>query len=138
MLESPFNKLTGLKACGWFFVNIAKFLRTACFIEHLWWLLLKMVEALKRQNKKIRTAATVSTIYMRFLHNLFVFGVLTSALHFSSTFLTLIYMKYFRNVTAWNGSPRTHKRKCSIKLTKWLFFYINQISILLNKKNTMV
>ena len=29
--------------------------------------------------------------------------------------LTLICMKYFRNVTAWNVSPGTHKRKCSIK-----------------------
>ena len=50
MLESLFNKFGGLKACNFNFikkrlqyrcipVNIAKFLRTAFFIEHLWWLL---------------------------------------------------------------------------------------------------
>ena len=67
-------------------MNIAKFLKTACFIEYLWWLLLKTVEALKTQNKTNRTAATISTIYMRFLNNLFIFGVLTSVLNFSFTY----------------------------------------------------
>ena len=93
-------KLQASKFAGAFFVNIAKFLRTGCFIEHVWWLLLKIVKALKRQNRKIRTAATISTIYMRFLNNLFIFGVLASAAHFSSTFLTLICMNYFRSVNA--------------------------------------
>ena len=49
MLESLFNKVAGLKACNFtkkgtptqvFFVNIAKFLRTPFFTEHLRWLLL--------------------------------------------------------------------------------------------------
>ena len=51
MLESLFKKVTGLEArksikrrlqyrC--FPVNIAKFLRTAFSIEHLWWLLLEL------------------------------------------------------------------------------------------------
>ena len=86
VLESLFNKVTDLKACRCFPVNIAKFLKTACFIEYLWWLLLKTVEALKTQNKTNRNAATISTIYMRFLNNLFIFGVLTSVLNFSSTY----------------------------------------------------
>ena len=51
VLESLFNNVVGLKVCNFIIkrlhhkcfpvVNIAKFLRTA-FIEHLWWLLLKM------------------------------------------------------------------------------------------------
>ena len=57
-------KLPGLKVCRCFHVNIAKFLRTACFIEHLCWLLLNIVEALKR--KKNRTAAAISTTYAFF------------------------------------------------------------------------
>ena len=49
VLESLFNKVTGRQHCNfikkrlqprWFLVNIAKFLRTAFFIEHLRWLLL--------------------------------------------------------------------------------------------------
>ena len=48
-----FNKVTGLKTCNFikkkiqpkvFPVNIATFLRTALFTEHLWWLLLKFLE----------------------------------------------------------------------------------------------
>ena len=51
VLESLFNNVPGLKVCNFIrkrlhhrcflVVNIAKFLGTA-FIEHLWWLLLKM------------------------------------------------------------------------------------------------
>ena len=51
VLESVFNNLPGLRFCKFIrkrlhrrcflVVNIVKFLRTA-FIEHLWWLLLKM------------------------------------------------------------------------------------------------
>ena len=37
------------------------------------------------KQKKIRTAATISTIYMGFLI-IFIFGILTSVLNFSSTF----------------------------------------------------
>ena len=49
MLESLFNKVAGLKSSSFikkrvknrcFPVNIAKFLRIAIFIEHLWGLLL--------------------------------------------------------------------------------------------------
>ena len=49
MLESLFNKVAGLQACNYFKkrlehrcfpLNIAKFLRTALFIEHLQWLIL--------------------------------------------------------------------------------------------------
>ena len=49
VLESRFNKVADLKACHFikkrlqhrcFPVNIAKILKTAFFIEHLWWLLL--------------------------------------------------------------------------------------------------
>ena len=51
VLESLFNKATGLIACNFikkrprcFPVNITKCLRKAFFMEHLRWLLLKMVE----------------------------------------------------------------------------------------------
>ena len=45
MLELLFDKAAGLKACKFiknicFPVNVANFFRTACFIDHLWWLLL--------------------------------------------------------------------------------------------------
>ena len=49
MLESLFNKVACLEACNFikkrlqrrcFLMNIAKFLRTAFFIEHLWRMLL--------------------------------------------------------------------------------------------------
>ena len=49
MLESLFNKLADPQGCNFikkrlqhrcFPLNIAKFLRTAFFIEDLWWLLL--------------------------------------------------------------------------------------------------
>ena len=52
MLESLFNKVAGLKACGFikerlqhksFPVNFHKFLKTSFFTEHLWWLPLKRV-----------------------------------------------------------------------------------------------
>ena len=44
MLESVFSKVAGLKArC--FPLNIAEFLRTSFFIEHLWWLLLIKIGA---------------------------------------------------------------------------------------------
>ena len=52
MLESLFNNIVGLKACNFikkrlqhrcFPLNIAKFLKTAFFIEHLYWLLLFML-----------------------------------------------------------------------------------------------
>ena len=99
VLESLFNKVTDLKACRCFPVNTAKILKTVCFIEHLWWLLLKIVEALKTQNKKNRTAATISTIYMRFLNNLFIFGVLTSVLNFSSKFSKRrIFLVFFKRI----------------------------------------
>ena len=51
MLDSLFKKVVGLEACKYikrklqhrcFPVNIAKFLRTAFSIEHLWWLLLEL------------------------------------------------------------------------------------------------
>ena len=51
----------GLKACNFvkkklehrcFLVNIAKFLRTPFFIEHLWWLLLILVAIFKKKKKK--------------------------------------------------------------------------------------
>ena len=54
--ESLF-KVTGLMACnliknetqhGCFPVNITKCLRKAFFIEHLWWLLLRMIEEFLR------------------------------------------------------------------------------------------
>ena len=57
MLETLFNKVSGLKACNFikkifqhrcFSVNIAKFWRTAFFIEHLPWLLLPMVSKIQR------------------------------------------------------------------------------------------
>ena len=49
-LESFFHKVAGLKTCNFnkarlqhrcFPVNIANFVETAFFIEHVWWLLLK-------------------------------------------------------------------------------------------------
>ena len=48
---SPFNRFAGFKTCNFlkkvlqhscFPVNIAKFLKTAFSIEHLWWLLLEL------------------------------------------------------------------------------------------------
>ena len=51
-LESLFNKVAGLQRYNFikkklqhriFPVNIAKFLRTVLFIEHLWWLLLSPI-----------------------------------------------------------------------------------------------
>ena len=54
MLEALFNKVTSLKAYSFikkrlqhrcFALNIGKLLRTASFIEHLWWLLLKKTES---------------------------------------------------------------------------------------------
>ena len=51
----------GLKACNFvkkklehrcFLVNIAKFLRTPFFIEHLWWLLLILVAIFKKKKKR--------------------------------------------------------------------------------------
>ena len=51
MLESLFNKVTGLKACNFikkrlqrrnFTVKFAKFSKTTCFTEHLWWLFLAL------------------------------------------------------------------------------------------------
>ena len=62
MSESLFGKVAGLKAYNFdkkqllhscFPVNIAKFLRTALFTEHLWWLLLYLfskVTGLKTSN----------------------------------------------------------------------------------------
>ena len=62
VLEFLFDKVAGLKAYNFnkkrllhrcFPVNIAKFLRTALFIEHLWWLLLYLfnkVAGLKTSN----------------------------------------------------------------------------------------
>ena len=52
VLEYLFHKVAGLKTCNFikkrllhrcFPVNIAKLLRTAFFIEHLWWLLLQLI-----------------------------------------------------------------------------------------------
>ena len=52
MLESPFNKVAGLKACNFikirlqhksFLVSFSKFLKATFFTEHLRWLLLKRV-----------------------------------------------------------------------------------------------
>ena len=54
MLESLFNKDAGRVN---FPVNIAKFLRTAFFIEHLWWLLLHyqtpVIELFLRNNRSL-------------------------------------------------------------------------------------
>ena len=53
-----------------------------------------------------------------------------------SSSLTIICIKYICNFTAWNESPGTHQRKCSINWTKWLYFHINQTSVLFSKENT--
>ena len=59
VLESHFNKITGLMACnltkkrphhGCLPVNITKYLVVAFFIEHFRWLLLKMVEIFVQKN----------------------------------------------------------------------------------------
>ena len=51
MLESLFNKVTGLKAYNFikkrlqrrnFTVKFAKFSKTTCFTEHIWWLFLAL------------------------------------------------------------------------------------------------
>ena len=64
VLESLFNKFEGLMPATfiknrlqhrWFSVSIAKFFRTAFFVEHLWWLLLKQTK------KGILLFAVVST-----------------------------------------------------------------------------
>ena len=52
MLESLFNKVAGRKTCNFikktqhrrFPVNFVKFLRTPFLTEHLWWLLLQLIE----------------------------------------------------------------------------------------------
>ena len=59
VLEYLFNKAAGLKSCNFiqkrfqhscFPVNIAKFLRTAFFIEHLRWLLLSLINTKRYRN----------------------------------------------------------------------------------------
>ena len=57
-----FNKFAGLQSCNLikkrlyhkcFPVNMGKFLRTASFIEHLWWLLLTKCLCLQQIFKKL-------------------------------------------------------------------------------------
>ena len=52
--------------------------------------------------------------------------------------LTPISVRYYWNVTGWNGSLWTHSRKYSINQTKWLFFDIYPASILFKKESTKV
>ena len=49
-----------------------------------------------------------------------------------------IYRDINCNVTAWNESLCILKKKCSINLTKQLFFGINQTSILFKLEHTEV
>ena len=148
VLESLFNKVTDLKACRCFPVNIAKILKTAGFIEYLWWLLLKIVEALKTQNKTNGTAATISTIYMRFLNNLFIFGVLTSVLNFSSTFskrrifLVFVWQFYKNNLifqkdylTSWQvHEPNNNQDNIYFRCHFFLYVENSQVLTIILKK----
>ena len=75
VLESLFNKVAGLKAYNLikkrlrhrcFPVNIAKLLRTAFFIEQLWWLLLDFLQnLLKTTVKKIIFQYSFSQKFLR-------------------------------------------------------------------------
>ena len=96
VLESLFNKAVGLQSCDFikkrlrhrcFPVNIAKFLRTAFFIEHLWWLFLNFLQnLLKITVKKIITQWRFS---QKFLRNHF----LVSA----ATFLKITHFDVFHS-----------------------------------------
>ena len=75
MLGSLFNKVVGLQSCDFikrrlqhrcFPVNIAKFLRTTFFIEHLWWLLLNFLQnLLKITVKKVISQWRFSQKFLR-------------------------------------------------------------------------
>ena len=96
MLGSLFNKVLGLQSCDFvkrrlqhrcFPVNITNFLRTSFFIEHLWWLLLNLLQNLLEITvKKIISQKKFS---QKFLRN-----------HFSvlvATFLKKIHLQVFRS-----------------------------------------
>ena len=75
MLGSLFNKVVDLQSCNFikrrlqhrcFPVNIAKILRTAFFIEHLWWLLLNFLQnLLKITVKKVISQWRFSQKFLR-------------------------------------------------------------------------
>ena len=78
------------------------------------------------QNLMINTFSTTRTIscfistntteFITWIIIFIEFAVSYSTLHILTlmVYLTVICMKYLFNVTAWNGSPETHKRKYSI------------------------
>ena len=80
MLESLFNKNAGLQVYNFtkkrlkhrcFPVNIAKFLRTAFFIEHLWWMLLNKISKLRHYSRQSNTFTTTKDVVKPFLLNFF-------------------------------------------------------------------
>ena len=93
-----FNKVAGLKAYNFikkrlwhrcFPVNMAKLLRTAFFIEHLWWLLPDFLQNLLK--------TTVKKIIQKFLKNYFLF--------LAAAFLKITTLQVFRSFClSWNMS----------------------------------
>ena len=98
VLESFFNKVASLKAYNFikkrlrhrcFPVNMAKLLRTAFFIEHLWWLLPDFLQNLLK--------TTVKKIIQKFLKNYFLF--------LAAAFLKITTLQVFRSFClSWNMS----------------------------------
>ena len=79
MLEFLFNKVAGLKVCNFiknrlqhrcFPMKFANFLRTPFFIEHFWWLLLKLMNS----NNYLRILPIFAT---RYFHQFFYKNSLT-------------------------------------------------------------
>ena len=96
MLASLFNKVVGLQSCDvikrrlqlrCFPANIAKILRTAFFIEQLWWLLLNFLQNLL----KITVKKVISQwrFFQKFLRNHF--------LVLAPTFLKITLLQVFPN-----------------------------------------
>ena len=84
-----FNRVTGLKACNivknklqrrCFRVNIAKFLKTAILTEHLWWILLKILDVTWRRCDCIRKS--------------FAFDILILVTQYSVTFCKILCGEY--------------------------------------------
>ena len=133
MLESLFNKVTGLKVCWCFPVNIVNFFKNSLFY--------RTTEKNLYTKQKIRTSGTISRIYLRFFNNLFIFGVLTSVVNFSSTVLKrfLIFVwKFYKNImkffkkdylTSWQVHEPNNNQD-NIHFSVQFFLYVDNSQVL--------
>ena len=109
MLEFLFHKVADLKACNFIkkrLQHIAKFLRTAFYTEHLWWLLCSMKNLTRIISNKEHINIFFQFKYMAHL----------------TKFIQIYIHQYllYNSLRDWNKKPY---QECQLNLTKFYLIY---------------